>query len=75
MPDTMIGFRAHKKDLKLIDFVARELEKIEAMLPVQIRDRKLSRQDVLRHCLVATANRYREGLDTSTAGPSGRKLW
>ena len=48
MPDAMIGFRAHENDLELIEFVAGELEKIEAMLPVQIRSRGLSRQDVLR---------------------------
>ena len=68
MPDTMIGFRTHKYDLELIDFVAGELEKIEDMLPIQIRSRKLSRQAVLRHCLVATASRYREGLDSMAPG-------
>ena len=66
MPDTMIGFRAHENDLELIEFVAGQLERIEAMLPVQIRSRGLSRQDVLRHCLVATASRYREGLDSQS---------
>ena len=39
--NTMIGFRAHKEDLELIDFLAGELEKIEAMLPEGIRRRKL----------------------------------
>ena len=66
MADTIIGFRAHEKDLELIDFVTGELEKIEAMVPVGIRSRKLSRQDVLRHCLVATASRYRKSLDSLT---------
>ena len=66
MPDTMIGFRAHENDLELIEFVAGQLERIEAMLPVQIRSRGLSRQDVLRHCLAATASRYREGLDSQS---------
>ena len=72
MPDTMIGFRAHQKDLELIDFVAGELEKIEAMLPVQIRSRKLSGQDVLRYCLVATASRFRDSLDSLTSDTGDR---
>lgn len=60
MPDTLIGFRAHELDLELIEFVAGKLQVVEGMLPAGIRRRAISRQDVLRHCLVQTAHRYHE---------------
>ena len=74
MPDTMFGFGAQENDLEQIDFFAGELERIEDMLPVHTPSRKLSRQNVLRHCLVATADRYCEGLDSKASdGPGERQ--
>ena len=60
MPDTLIGFRAHDQDLELIEFVAGKLKIVEDLLPAGLRTPKISRQDVLRHCLAVTAGRYHE---------------